>query len=37
MDTLDEKANGSPNMEVEEIVSVRDRESPYRSLEYHVP
>ena len=27
MDTLDEKANGAPPMEVEEIVSVNDRES----------
>ena len=26
MDTLDEKANGAPPMEVEEIVSVNDRE-----------
>ena len=29
MDVLDEKANGNPPMEVEEIVSVNDREYAY--------
>lgn len=32
MDVLDEKANGVPPMEVEEVVSVRDRESLPRSV-----
>ena len=27
MDVLDEKQNGTPPMEVDELVSVRDRES----------
>ena len=31
MDVLDEKANGNPPMEVEEIVSVNDREYEYRA------
>lgn len=27
MDVLDEKVNGGPSMEVDDVVSVRDRES----------
>jgi ubiquitin carboxyl-terminal hydrolase 7 len=30
MDVLDEKTNGVPPMEIDEVVSVRDRESPNR-------
>jgi hypothetical protein len=28
MDSLDEKPNGAPPMEIDEVVSVRDRQSP---------
>jgi len=33
MDVIDEKQNGTPTMEIDEVVSVRDRERP-TSCEY---